>query len=92
MGEELLITDLDLVASLPLTLQAVAAKEHVHDFDLAALIVPLYSFFLIRYAGQLKRPLQSCRIFARPAVKASLSHSNTPDSPTLGLDLSNSSR
>jgi hypothetical protein len=52
-GEELLITNLDLIASLPLTLQAVAAKEHAHDFDLAALIVPLDSFFLTRYAGQL---------------------------------------
>jgi hypothetical protein len=60
---ELLITDLDLVASLPLTLQAVVAEEHAQDLDLAALVVPLYSFFLIRYAAS-KKPLQSCRIFA----------------------------
>jgi hypothetical protein len=51
-GEELLITDLDLIASLPLTLQTVAAKEHAHDLNLAALVVPLDSFFLTN-AGQL---------------------------------------
>jgi hypothetical protein len=44
-GEELLITDLDLIASLPLTLQTVAAKEHAHDLNLAALVVPLDAVF-----------------------------------------------
>jgi hypothetical protein len=88
-GEELLITDLDLIASLPLTLQTVAAKEHAHDLNLAALVVPLDSFFLIRYRAD--TILSHFRLTC--CKKASLSHSNTLDSPTLGsLDLSNSSR
>jgi hypothetical protein len=44
-GVELLITDLDLIASLPLTLQPVVAGEHTHDLNLAALVVPLDAVF-----------------------------------------------